>query len=110
MDSLPQRRIATLAAALACAAATVFLVAILLDGHVDLPRALPFLAVWTAAPYLAVLGTRLRSKPAATGIVAIALAIELSSYISMGGGFVYALVCGPLLLIALVATGTSRMG
>jgi len=29
---------------------------------------------------------------------------ELSSYISMGGGFVSALVCGPLLVVALVAT------
>ena len=91
-------------------AATTFLVAITFDGHVDLPRALPFLGPWTLAPYLAVLGTRLRSRPVAVAVVAIALVIDLSSYISMGGGFVYALVCGPLLLVALVATITARMG
>jgi hypothetical protein len=104
------RRIATLSAVLASAAGTTFLVAILFGGHVDVARALPFLTAWTLAPYLAVYGTGLRSWPVAVGIVALALAIELSSYISMGGGFVYALLCGPLLLVALVATATSRMG
>ena len=95
---------ATLAAVLASAAATTFLVAILIEGHVDLPRAIPFLALWTAAPYAAILGTRLSSRDAAIAVVAVALVLELSSYISMGGGFVYALVCGPLLLVSLVAT------
>jgi hypothetical protein len=103
------RRVATLASVLACAAATTFLIAISVDGHVDLPRALPYLAIWTLAPYVAALGTRVRSTPAAVAMVALALLTDLSSYISMGGGFVYALVCGPLLLIALVATATSRM-
>ena len=104
------RRIATFAALLAAAAATTFLIAILLDGHVEVARALPFLAAWTIAPYLAVFGTRRRSRAVAIALVALALAVELSSYISMGGGFVYALVCGPLLLVALVATANSRMG
>ncbi len=36
--------------------------------------------------------------------IALAVVAEMSSYISMGGGFVYALFCGPLLLVALVAT------
>ena len=104
------RRVATLSAVLACAAGTTVLVAILISGHVDVARALPFLTAWTLAPYLAVFGTRLRSRPAAVGSVALALAIELSGYISMGGGFVYALVGGPLLLVTLLATATSRMG
>ena len=104
------RRIATLSAVLACAGGTTFLVAILFGGHVDVARALPILTAWALAPYLAVFGTRLRSQPAAAGVVALALAIELSSYISMGGGFVYALLCGPLLLVTLLATATSRMG
>jgi hypothetical protein len=110
MDSVPHRRVATLAAALACAAATVFLIAILFSEGVDRSRALPFLTVWTLAPYLAAFGARQRSKGAATVIVALALLVDLSSYVSMGGGFVYALVCGPLLLVALIATATSRMG
>jgi hypothetical protein len=104
------RPAATLAAVLASAAATTFLVAILVSGHVDFGRAIPFLTAWTLAPYVAVLGTRSRLRPTAIVIVALALFVELSSYISMGGGFVYALVCGPLLLIALVATATRRMG
>ena len=110
MNSLPQRRVATLAAVLACAAATTFLLAILVAGHVDLPRALPYLLAWTLAPYLALFGTRRLSRSTATALVAVALVLELSSYISMGGGFIYALVCGPLLLVALVATASSRMG
>jgi hypothetical protein len=104
------RRIATLSAVLASAAGTTFLVAILFGGHVEVARTLPFLTAWTLAPYVAAYGTRLRSWPVAMGVVALALAIELSSYISMGGGFVYALVCGPLLLVTLFATATSRVG
>ena len=110
MDSVPHRRVASLAAALACAAATVFLVAIAFSEGVDLPRALPFLVAWTLAPYLAFLAIRRLSRTAATGVIALALLIELTSFMSMGGGFVYLLLCGPLLAIALVATVTPRMG
>ena len=110
MDSVPHRRVATLAAALACAAATTFFVAILLGGHVEVGRALPFLGAWTLAPYVAVAGIRRGSRPIAIAAVAFALLVEASSYISMGGGFVYLLVCGPLLLIAFVATAMSRVG
>lgn len=73
-------------------------------------RALWFLGAWTAAPFVALVATRLRSRGAAISLVAFAVLVELSSIISMGGGFVYAILCGPLLIIALVATATSRMG
>ena len=110
MSRFSPRPAATFAAVLACAAATVFLIAIVVEGHVDLARAVPFLAVWTAAPFVAVLRTRALSPGTAVTLVGLALLAELTSYISMGGGFVYALVCGPLLLIALVATAGRRMG
>ena len=98
------RPAATLAAVLASAAAMTFVVAILIEGHVDLPRAVPFLALWTAAPLVAVAGTFMQSRSTAIAFVGLAVMAEMSSYISMGGGFVYALVCGPLLVVALVAT------
>ena len=78
-------------------------------GPKDL-RALWFLGAWTLAPYVALVGTRIRSTMPAVALVAIALLVDLTSIISMGGGFVYAILCGPLLLLALVATATSRMG
>jgi hypothetical protein len=34
---------------------------------------------------------------------------ERSNIISMGGGFVFALLCGPLLLVALIATLAVRV-
>ena len=98
------RPAATLAAVLASAAAMTFVVAILIEGHVDLPRAVPFLALWTAAPLVAVAGTFMQSRSTAIAFVGLAVMAELSSYISMGGVFRYALVCGPLLVVALVAT------
>ena len=41
-------------------------------------------------------------------LVAVALLLDASSIISRGGGFVYALLCGPLLLGALIATIAMR--
>ena len=67
-------------------------------------RALWFLGAWTAAPLVALVGTRLRSTGLAVSLVAIALLVDASSVISMGGGFVYAILCGPLLLATLVLT------
>jgi hypothetical protein len=66
-------------------------------------RALWFLGAWTLAPVVALIATRSASSGVALGIVAAAFVMELSSIISMGGGFVYAILCGPLLAIALVA-------
>lgn len=71
---------------------------------------LRFFALWTLAPFVALIGTRLPSQGAAISLIVLAVLAEMSSIISIGGGFMYALLCGPLLLIALVATATSRMG
>ncbi|HEU5287123.1 MAG TPA: hypothetical protein VFV20_01865 [Candidatus Limnocylindria bacterium] len=82
-------------------------------GPIDL-RPLAFLGAWTAAPFVALVGTKLRSRGVGTSLVALALLVDASSIISMGGGFVYAILCGPLLLVALlamlVAFTQSRMG
>lgn len=66
-------------------------------------RALWFLGAWTLAPIAAFVATRRLSTGAAFAVVAVAFVAELTSIISMGGGFVYALLCGPLLALALVA-------
>ncbi|TMD62149.1 MAG: hypothetical protein E6I87_00345 [Chloroflexi bacterium] len=68
--------------------------------------ALIFIAVWTFAPLLAVLGTRRR--PASAALVAVPAAIELAGIVSLGGGVLWALTAGPILLVALVATLVSR--
>jgi hypothetical protein len=64
--------------------------------------ALIFVAVWTCAPLLAVLGTRRR--PASAALVAASAAIELAGIVSLGGGVLWALTAGPILLVALVTT------
>lgn len=71
-------------------------------GFPDL-RPLFFFGMWTIAPIVALVGTRLRSRGVGTLLVGAALLVDLSSIISMGGGFVFALLCGPLLIVALVA-------
>lgn len=71
-------------------------------GHL-FPAPLLFIAVWSAAPLLAFFGVRLGSRRAAIGAVALALLVELSGIVSLGGGFVYAIVVGPLLVLALVS-------
>jgi len=43
------------------------------------------------------------------GLVLVGFAIDATSIISMGGGFVFALLCGPLLLVALIATLAVRV-
>jgi hypothetical protein len=74
-------------------------------------RALWFLGVWTLAPLAAFFATtRVRSNGLAFAVVAVAFIVELTSIISMGGGFVYALLCGPLLAIALGALLVAFVG
>jgi hypothetical protein len=72
----------------------------------QLVRPLFFFTLWTLAPFIALLGVALRARGQllGVGLVAIGLLIDASSIISMGGGFVFALLCGPLLAVALVAT------
>lgn len=79
-------------------------------GAADLVRPLAFIALWTVAPFVALAGVSLRARAQVMGIalVAVALLLDASSIISMGGGFVYALLCGPLLLGALIATIAMR--
>lgn len=69
-------------------------------------RSLVFLTLWTLAPGVALVGVKLRERGGTFGaaLVLSGLLVDLSSVISIGGGFIYALLCGPLLLIALVAT------
>jgi hypothetical protein len=76
----------------------------------QLVRPLFFFTLWTVAPFIALLGVAIRARGHLLGIglVAIGLLIDASSIISMGGGFVFALLCVPLLAVALVATLAMR--
>jgi hypothetical protein len=67
--------------------------------------------MWSLAPALAVVGVWLSRRPRIWLIVA-ALAMEVTGIISLGGGFVFALVIEPLLLVTLLASlrARTRMG
>jgi len=66
------------------------------------PAPLLWIATWSLAPVLAVVGTRTGSRSSALVLTGVAFAIDATSIISMGGGFVYALGVAPLLLLTLV--------
>jgi len=66
------------------------------------PAPLLWIAAWSFAPALAVIGTRTGSRTSALVLTGVAFAIDAMSIISMGGGFVYALGVAPLLLLTLV--------
>jgi hypothetical protein len=70
----------------------------------------PFLwiAAWSLAPALAVIGTRSGSQRTATGLTLVALAIDGMSIISMGGGFLYAIFVTPMLLLTLILIASGR--
>jgi hypothetical protein len=76
------------------------------EGLGQASRALFFITLWTIAPFIALLGVALRARGHlfGVGLVVLGFAIDATSIISMGGGFVFALLCGPLLLVALIAT------
>jgi len=76
------------------------------EGLAQASRALSFITLWTIAPFIALLGVALRARGHlfGVGLVVLGLAIDATSIISMGGGFVFALLCGPLLFVALIAT------
>jgi hypothetical protein len=67
-----------------------------------------FVAAWSLAPALAVIGTRSGSRGTALRLTALAFAIEAISITSLGGGLIYALFVAPLLLITLVLIATRR--
>ena len=64
--------------------------------------ALYFIAAWTLAPALAVIGTWPPRRNVA--LVALAAIVEISGIVSLGGGILWAITAGPLLLFALAAT------
>ena len=70
------------------------------------PAPMVFIAAWSLAPALAVIGTRSGSRGMALSLTALALAIEAISITSLGGGLIYALFVAPLLLITLVLIAT----
>ena len=72
------------------------------------PAPMIFVAAWSLAPALAVIGTRSGSRGRALGLTALAFAIEATSIISLGGGLIYALFVAPLLLITLVLIATRQ--
>jgi hypothetical protein len=72
------------------------------------PAPMVFIAAWSLAPALSVIGTRSGSRGMALGLTGIAFAIEAMSIISLGGGLIYALFVAPLLLFTLVRVATRR--
>jgi hypothetical protein len=70
------------------------------------PAPLLWILMWSFAPVLAVVGVRFREDGTAEGswLIGLALLMDLTGIISMGGGFVYAIVVAPLLLITLMAS------
>jgi len=70
------------------------------------PAPLLWILMWSLAPVLAVAGVRFREDgtPGGSWLIGLALFVDLTGIISMGGGFVYALVVAPLLLITLLAS------
>jgi hypothetical protein len=85
---------------------TIYLVGLQPD-HL-FPAPMVFVAAWSLAPALAVIGTRSGSRGTALRLTALALAIEAISMTSLGGGLIYALFVAPLLLITLVLIATRR--
>ena len=71
------------------------------------PAPLLWILMWSLAPLLAVIGVWLSRRPRIR-LIAIALLMELTGVISLGGGFIFALVIEPLLLIRLVASLRAR--
>jgi hypothetical protein len=74
------------------------------------PAPLLWIAAWSLAPALSVIGTRTGSRTAALSLTGIAFAIDAMSIISMGGGFVFALGVAPLLLLTLVLIAREDVG
>src|SRR3989454_5275235 len=70
------------------------------------PAPLLWILMWSLAPVLAIVGVRFREDGTAEGswLIGLALFMDLTGIISMGGGFVYTLIVAPLLLITLVAS------
>ena len=74
-----------------------------IQGNDLFPAPLLWIAMWSLAPALAVIGVWLRPRPR-VWLVVLALLMELTGIISLGGGILFALVIEPLLLVTLVAS------
>ncbi|HET8569345.1 MAG TPA: hypothetical protein VFM93_10210 [Candidatus Limnocylindria bacterium] len=64
---------------------------------------LPFFILWAGAPVAALAALTWGSRATATRVLVAAILVDLTSIVSIGGGFYYALFCVPLLMLALVA-------
>jgi len=67
------------------------------------PAPLLWILLWSFAPALAVIGVWLSAHPR-VWLVVLAMLMELTGIISLGGGILFALVIEPLLLVTLVAS------
>src|SRR5256885_4879243 len=67
------------------------------------PAPLLWILMWSLAPLLAVIGVWLSRRPRIR-LIALALLMELTGVISLGGGFIFALVIEPLVLIPFIAS------
>ena len=77
------------------------------QGNDLFPAPLLWIAMWAFAPALAVVGVWLSARPR-IWLIVIALLMELTGIISLGGGFIFTLVIEPLLLVTLVASLRTR--
>jgi len=73
------------------------------------PAPLLWIMLWALAPALAVIGTWFGSRRSATALISAAILGDMTAIISFGG-FLFAIVLVPLLLIALVATRRAPVG
>jgi hypothetical protein len=71
------------------------------------PAPLLWILMWSLAPLLAVIGVWL-ARRTRVWLIGIAMLMELTGIISLGGGILFALVIEPLLLITLVASLRAR--
>lgn len=69
---------------------------------------LPVLAIaaWSLAPVLAVIGVH--GRRSRLSLIIIAMLVELTGIVSLGGGFLFTLLTEPLLLITFVAARRER--
>jgi hypothetical protein len=71
------------------------------------PAPLLWILMWSLAPLLAVIGVWLGSHRR-VWLIGMAMLVELTGIISLGGGILFALIIEPLLLITLVASLRAR--